>query len=176
MQPCHHTGQSTSWHNLLDATFQKKIWAKTKEAKLQTLGEPGVLPHTSGCLYHFAFSLLDSMGTNPALEKYLHSSWVTAMLWVCSSVRLPKKPGTPAPRGTYRTRDLCNPGDSHLLFSTCTLQRSVSCSTATTGRFTSFLSCEAPHGKELLQFIPKQWKLARLHKAAEDLAPLDSFI
>lgn len=39
-----------------------------------------------------------------------------------------------------------------------------------------FFPVRLQHGKKLLQFIPKQWKLARLHKAAEDLAPLDSFI
>lgn len=46
MQPCHHIGQIIPWHNLLDATFQKKIWAKTQEAELWTLGEPGLLPRT----------------------------------------------------------------------------------------------------------------------------------
>lgn len=63
MQPCHHTGHSSSWHNLLDATFQKKLWAKTQ---LWTLGEPGHLPHTSGCPYHLAFSLPAITGTNAA--------------------------------------------------------------------------------------------------------------
>lgn len=62
---------------------------------------------------------------------------------------IPKKPGDPPPHGTYGTWDLCSLGeDSHLLLSTCTLQRSVSCSTATAGRFTPLLSCEAPAWEE----------------------------
>lgn len=51
-QPCHHTGHSISWHDLLDATIQKKIWAKTQKAELWTLEEPGLLPHTLSCPYH----------------------------------------------------------------------------------------------------------------------------
>lgn len=149
MQPCHHTGHSISWHSLLDATFQKEIRAKTQESELWTLGEPGLLPHTSGCQYHLAFFLC-LLTRGQMLPLKLFKQWLDhCHIMGTLQSETSKKTGAPPPHGTNGTWDFCNLGeDSHLLLSTYSLQRSVSCSTATPGRFTPLLSCEAPAWEE----------------------------
>lgn len=95
--------ECSHWHNLLDPTYGKKIWANTQPAKLlQGLGEPGFLPCTLGCLCHLVISLPVHVEAHAAFWKhYLGSGWITATLGICTGVRLPKH------QGLHRTvRDL----------------------------------------------------------------------
>lgn len=167
-QPCHRTAQHSHWHNLLGATYRKQTWAETQAAKLlQSSGEPGFLPHTLGCPCHLVFSLPVNAGAYVAFLKHLGSSWITVTLWVHTVVSLPKHQGLQHHVGF--TGHIISVGFSPLA---CCKHQSAAVHPSS---FLLLTGCKAEpwEGAPLIHTL-KQHKWAQLHKAAEDLAPLDS--